>query len=433
MQGLLRFGEKYGNQRFEELLRLLGDPHRKFPVIHIAGTKGKGSTTSFAASVLRCAGYRTGSYLSPFVYDLRERIQIDGEMISKENFARWVSLIRPHVDHIFSTTDLGQITEFELKTAVAFCYFAEQNVDYAVVEVGLGGRLDATNVVPPPLVSVITNIGFDHVELLGNTLELIAAEKAGIVKTGSVCVTGIEGGPALSKVTEICAKRNVPLHQVQAGRDWAANNDSLMSISTPKRTISGLHLRMRGYFQYANAAAAIHAIDAANIPNVTNEDVRKGLETAYAPGRLEVVSESGPMVILDAAHNELAARVLTDALVKDFRASTRPVVMVIGMSHRHEPQELLQALLTNIHPKLLIATQPSFRPRPAEEIMNAARLLGVEHTEAVIDVPDAANRAIDAARAIDDSLVLITGSFFTIGDLPQAMWNNVPLQAETVS
>jgi folylpolyglutamate synthase/dihydropteroate synthase len=139
------------------------------------------------------------------------------------------------------------------------------------------------------------------------------------------------------------------------------------------------------------------------------------------------------MVILDAAHNELAARVLTDALVKDFRASTRPVVMVIGMSHRHEPQELLQALLTNIHPKLLIATQPSFRPRPAEEIMNAARLLGVEHTEAVIDVPDAANRAIDAARAIDDSLVLITGSFFTIGDLPQAMWNNVPLQAETVS
>jgi dihydrofolate synthase/folylpolyglutamate synthase len=424
MQGLLRFGEKYGNQRFEELLRRLGNPHRQFPALHIAGTKGKGSTTTFAASILRSAGYRTGSYLSPFVYDLLERIQIDGKMIATKDFARWVSLIKTHIDTIMTDTELGQITEFELKTAVAFCYFAEQKVDYAIVEVGIGGRLDATNVIPPPVVAVITNIGFDHVEILGDSLELIAAEKAGIIKTGTVCVTGINGGPALTRVAEICEERLVALNQVVAGRDWATSPDHSLSVQTNKRHLNGIHLSMRGQFQHANAALALHAIDDSAIPTIGDAAVRTGLETAFAPGRLEVVREAGPTIILDAAHNELAARVLVDSLIKDFRADQRPLYLVVGMSHRHEPAELLKELFAKLHPKLFIATEPSFRPRPAADLVAEAQRMGIDCSEMVKSVPEAARRALRASREVQDAWLLVTGSFYTIGDLPPAMWRS---------
>ena len=188
MGSLLQWGIKLDRNRFVELLRRLDNPHQKFEAVHVAGTNGKGSTTTFIASVLHHAGYKVGAYLSPYVFDVRERILLGGLMIEKDDFARWVSLIRPHIEAVANESDLGQTTEFELKTAVAFCFFAEQAVDFAVVEVGIGGRLDATNVIPPPLVSVITSIGWDHVPLLGNTLGEIATEKAGIIKQGDACL-----------------------------------------------------------------------------------------------------------------------------------------------------------------------------------------------------------------------------------------------------
>jgi len=422
MQGLLRFGEKYGNERFEELLRRLGSPHYQFPAIHIAGTKGKGSTTTFAASILRAAGFRTGHYLSPYVYDLRERIQVNGEMIPADDFARWVTTIRVPIERILEETDLGQVTEFELKTAVAFCYFAEQKVDYAVIEVGLGGRLDATNVIPPPLVSVITTIGYDHMELLGNTLELIAAEKAGIVKTGSTCVTGVEGGPALATIARICAERKVPLKQVVPGKDWVTAPDHTLGILTAKRQLTGLKLRMRGQLQHANAAVALHALDSSTIPGISDSAARLGLESAFAPGRMEVVHDSNPTVILDAAHNEIAALALTDSLIKDFRANERPLIFVIGMSQRHDPDDLLRAVLSQLQPVHVVVTEPSFRPRSAQDVLDAAKAHGVRGFEIAANPPTAALRAIAASRDYDDALIVVTGSFFTIGDLPPEMW-----------
>jgi dihydrofolate synthase/folylpolyglutamate synthase len=422
MQGRIRFGEKYGNERFEELLRRLHNPQNQFSAIHIAGTKGKGSTTTFAANILRTAGYRTGSYLSPYVYDLRERIQIDGEMIPKADFARWVATIRPHIEAIDSATDHGPITEFELKTAIAFCYFAEQQVDYAVVEVGLGGRLDATNVIPPPLVGVITNIGFDHVEILGNTLELIAAEKAGIIKTGSVCVTGIEDGPAYDTVEAICCQRDVPLIRVRPGQGWHTDIDHSLSITTASRQIFGLNLRLRGQFQHANAALAVATIDAAAIPRIDDHIVRLGLESAFAPGRLEIVQESSPTVILDSAHNELAARVLADSLVSDFRADDRPLILVVGMSHRHDPTELLQSLLNRLTPTAFVATEPMFRPHSAQAVADAATKLGIRNVAIAAPVPAAVRLAISKADGLQDAIVLVTGSFYTVGDIPPSMW-----------
>jgi dihydrofolate synthase / folylpolyglutamate synthase len=416
MQGLLRFGEKYGNDRFEALLSRLGDPHRQFDALHIAGTKGKGSTTTFAASVLRAAGYRTGSYLSPYVYDLRERIQINGEMISKDDFARWVTIIRPHMEAL-NGTEFGQTTEFELKTAVAFCYFAEQKVDYAVLEVGLGGRLDATNVIPMPLVSVITNIGYDHIEILGNTLEEIAGEKAGIIKPGGVCVTGIEGGPALTTVQDVCQKLGATLVCVVPGQQWRTEPDDSLSMQTPRRKLSGLNLRMRGRFQHANAAVALMAIDVAGVSGVSDMAAREGLEQAFAPGRMEVVRKENPTVILDAAHNELAAEVLSDSLVKDFRANDHPLIIVVGLSRRHEPADLLRSL-KGLRPMMLIATEPSFRPRPISDLVESAIALGFSNVKAADSVPAALTIAIRASRDFEKPLVLVTGSFFTVGDLP---------------
>ena len=305
LQGRLRIGVKLGNDRFLALLERLGNPQNHLRVIHIAGTKGKGSTTAMVASILSAAGYKVGAYLSPYVYDVRERVQINGEMISRSDFARWISAIQPHVEAL-ERTDLGATTEFELKTAVGLCYFAEQIVDFAVVEVGLGGRLDATNVISSPLVTVITNIGLDHTEILGETLGAIAAEKAGIIKPGIPCVTGVPvGGEAWEVIERICRERHAPLVSIQSPSDDLRS----LTLTTDRRTLNGVHLRLRGAFQAQNAAAALTAldcIDAEALPQVSNEAVRHGLETAWVPGRLQQVSEQ-PTVVVDVAHNEISA------------------------------------------------------------------------------------------------------------------------------
>jgi len=405
MQGRLRLGIKLGNERFLALLQRLGSPHEKLRVIHIAGTKGKGSTTAMAASILQAAGFKVGMYLSPYVYDVRERIQINGEMIPRTDFARWVTIIQPHVEAL-ERSEHGPTTEFELKTAVGLCWLAEQAVDYAVLEVGLGGRLDATNVIPKPLVTVITNIGLDHMELLGETLGEIAAEKAGIVKLGVPCVTGVPvGGEAWNVISRICAERNAPLIPV-----------------TAPLLLTDIHLRMRGAFQAWNAAAAVTALAAipsASRPLLTDESVKRGLESAWLPGRLEQVSDH-PTVVIDVAHNELSAQVLAESLQAQFGADTRRLFLVVGLSRHHDPALFLKPLAV-LKPFALIATAPAFRPRPASDIAAAARQCDMPNVQIVeTSVADAVRTALVQARPND--LVCLTGSFYTVGDVPPTLW-----------
>ncbi len=425
MQGRLRLGTKLGNERFLALLGRLGDPQERLRVVHIAGTKGKGSTTAMAASVLRAAGHTVGMYLSPYVYDVRERIQIGGEMISRADFARWVTIIRPHAEAL-EATELGPTTEFELKTAVGLCYFAERTVDYAVLEVGLGGRLDATNVVSRPLVTVITNIGMDHTELLGETLGEIAAEKAGIVKPGVPCITGVPiGGEAWDVIARICKERGAPLTAIAPPELGAGG----LVLTTPRRTLTGVHLELRGAFQAMNAATALAALDAVTedaLPPVPDEAARLGLETAWVPGRLEQV-RAHPTVVVDVAHNEMSARVLAEALREQYGADRRRLILVVGLSRHHDPAPFLAPLAAR-HPAGLIATQPALRPRPAREGAAGARRHGFLNVQTVESgVADAVQSAL--SQAGPDDLVCVTGSFYTVGDVPPAFWSDLSFDA----
>ena len=419
LNGRLRLGVKLGNERFLALLHRLGDPQERLRVVHVAGTKGKGSTTAMAARILQAAGYKVGQYLSPYVYDVRERIQVDGQMIPQEDFARLVTKIEPHVSAL-EDTDFGPTTEFELKTAIGLCWFAEQDVDYAVLEVGLGGRLDATNVVTRPLVTAITNIGLDHTELLGDTHGQIAREKAGIVKQGVPCVTGVPvGSEAWDVIAEVCRDKRAPLRAVTP-EDYFVQNGAL-TVRTPRRTLENVALRLRGAFQQANAAVAVAALDAISpdaLPPLSDDTIRRGLAAAYVPGRLEQIADR-PTVLIDVGHNELAAQALAAALRADFGAERRRLILIVGLSRQHPAGPFLEPLAA-LRPAALIATQPAFRPLGAAEVAVAARRWDISNVEVVPDAAEAARRAL--ALAGPDDLICLTGSFYTVGDVPPTLW-----------
>lgn len=400
---LHEFAPRTGRDRFRALLALLGNPQDRLRCLHVAGTNGKGSTVTFLASVLREAGYRVGSYLSPFVWDVRERWQINDEVIGREELLRQVNAIRPAIDAVAATAH-GKITEFEMKTAIAFRWFAEQNVDFAVIEVGIGGRMDSTNVIPPPLVSLITSIGLDHQSLLGDTRAKIAAEKAGIIKQGSLaCVTAVTDDEALSVIRKKAKFESVPL--IVAGDAEAAAMDALS-------------LSLHGDFQRRNAAcaaAALRVLRDAGAAQIEESVLRHGLEKATLPGRFQI-EEAAPGVplVLDVAHNADAARVLAQALRTTF-SPARKATLIVGMSKSHDPLPFLTELAPLT--RRVIATEPRFRPRPANLIAEAAETLRLPVTKSP-DVDASLKEATATVVQDGDGYVVVTGSFYTVGDIP---------------
>ncbi len=437
MEGLIRFGWKLGNGRFEALCARLGSPQDHYAIVHVAGTKGKGSTTALAAAVLQHAGYKVGSYFSPYVFDVRERVQVNGAMIPREDFARLVSLARPHIEAL-AQTELGQTTEFELKTLIGFLYFAEQKVDYACIEVGIGGRLDATNLVKPT-VTVITNIGLDHTQILGDTHALIAAEKAGILKRGAPCFTAVENAEALEVIERIASERAVPLTLIRQGdadaptRDaaqirWSSEkgageaispHQSKFRIATPHHLYTDLSMRMHGLYQRVNAACAVAAAEyalQANGHTLSPEAVRAALATTHLPGRMQEIGlPNGARLILDGAHNGIAAAALHGPITA-FREQHRiqRLLLVIGMVGGHDPTEVLAPFATEA--ARIYVCQPDWkRALPAEEIA-AAALRFTPNVEVIPNVAAAVQAAI--AEAAPDDMILVTGSFYTVGEVP---------------
>lgn len=412
--------DKFHLGRMVDLLERLGNPHQKYRIIHVAGTKGKGSTAAMIASSLQAAGYKTGFYTSPHLQEYTERIQVDGVEISKADFAALIDELKPQAAHV------EQITTFELTTALGFMYFAQQQVDVAVVEVGLGGRLDATNVVDP-LVSVITSLSYDHTAVLGNTLAEIAAEKAGIIKPGRPVVLAPQREEARLVVEKVSLERNAPLTQV--GRDllfapWAHSLAGQTLLVWPKEDQaqvdafieSGgmtdwhpvrLAIPLLGFHQVENAATAYTALLAtcAQGLNIPDAAIRDGFSNVRWPGRFEVLRRSPP-VIIDSAHNRDSALKLRLAL--DDYLPGQPVILIFGASEDKDVFGMFTELMPRIN--RVIATQ-SVHPRAmsAEQLVELAHQFG-RPAQALPTVEEALERALELASG--ETAVLITGSIF---------------------
>jgi dihydrofolate synthase/folylpolyglutamate synthase len=403
--------ENYDLRRMNRLLVLLGNPQQQFSAVHIAGTKGKGSTAAMVDAVLRVAGQRTGLYTSPHLHTFRERIQVSGEMIPESEVCRLLALFRPLIEQV------DGITTFEVMTGMAFAYFALEMIDWAVLEVGLGGRLDATNVVTPT-VSVITSISRDHTAVLGDTLAEIAAEKAGIIKPGVPVVSAPQSPEALAVIQAKCEENDAPLTLVGRDWSWTASPESgpgqHFHVSNSQNALDDLWLPLLGQPQLENATTAIAALDVLRKTGVALSDgqIRDGLARVRWPGRLETVLDV-PHVVVDSAHNGDSARKLIASLSASFEFER--LVIIVGASGDHLTPALLDALMSAAGRS--IATQAS-HPRAATPELVQRRASEVGYDMQLSDsVPHAVDLALASAQPGD--LICCTGSVFVAAEARQ--------------
>lgn len=405
--------EPFDLGRIERLLARLGDPHLTGRVFHVAGTKGKGSTAAMIASVLGAQGYRTGLFSSPHLHSFRERIRVNGQPILESDLVALLQKVRPLVEEMHRDGALGCITTFELTTLLAFLYFSEKEVDFQVIEVGLGGRLDATNVVRP-LVAVITSISLDHTSILGTTLWQIAMEKAGIIKPGTVVVTAPQEPEAEEVIRLACNERGARL--VMLGKDvcWLRQSASLEGqtflVRTPKADYR-LRIPLLGQFQCENAALAVSAIEEARSLGIeiSPRSTAQGLAKVSWPGRMHVLQHQ-PLLLADGAHNVHSAAVLRETIKQDL--PYHRCILVLGVSIDKDTAGIVREF--NPLADAVVATR-SRHPRSAPpEVI--AREFGFLEKESRIagDVPGAIETALELASP--DDLVLVTGSLFVVAE-----------------
>ncbi|WP_411830156.1 bifunctional folylpolyglutamate synthase/dihydrofolate synthase [Paenibacillus alba] len=417
-----KLGIKPGLQRMQLLMEKLGHPERRLKFIHVAGTNGKGSTCAYLSSVLQACGYDVGTFTSPYLEKYTNRMQVNGADIEDEVLLRLVNEMKPIVDEI-AETELGAPSMFEISTALAIMFFGKVAYpDYVVWETGLGGRLDSTNIVNP-VVTVITNVGHDHMDILGDTLDLVAAEKAGIIKAGVPVITAVGPEQGWHVIEETAKAKKATLYSLGHQFNYANVSSKLdhqsFDFSGPFRRIEGVPISLNGEHQLTNAAVAVMTLEVLRqyyACIVDDEDLFKGLQGTRWPGRLEMISNE-PRILLDGAHNPEGAASLAAALQSVY--SYRKLHLMMGMLSTKNHTGYLRHILPLVD--TLILTEPDFHKKgDASKLAELARDLLREMDRTVeIVVEHDWKQALEVltSRTEQDDLAVVSGTLYLISDV----------------
>jgi dihydrofolate synthase/folylpolyglutamate synthase len=407
LYGLEKFGMIFGLTQVERILEAIGNPHREVQAIHIGGTNGKGSTAAMMASILQKEGYRVGLYTSPHLIRFTERIKVNGNEIEKEEVAALAGWMRERIEE---AGIVPPFTFFDFTTAMALYYFQQRMVDMTVLEVGLGGRLDSTNVVDP-LLSIITNISKDHEAYLGKSILKIAGEKAGIIKKGRPLITAVTQPQILRLFSKVCRERGSLYFRVGKEFRYVWTEDEEFHYEGLHRKLWGLHLNLRGFHQIINATTALGAMEVLEDLGypVSTDAMVEGLREVDWPGRLEVVSFS-PKVVLDGAHNPAGALVLKESLKKEFQY--QHLVLLIGVMKDKDIESILH-LLAPLADHILLTKPNNDRAAPPALLKKVLGRNG-KRAEIIEDLKEAIERGLSITGQED--LLCITGSLYTVGE-----------------
>lgn len=407
------FGSNYGLERTNKLLEYLGNPERNLKLIHIAGTNGKGSTTSMITEILMGAGYKVGMYTSPFIEEFEERIQINRINIPKETLALLMDNIKEAVDKVIEE-GYNHPTEFEIITVLMLLYFKNENIDFGVIEVGLGGTLDSTNVITP-ILQVITSISFDHTNLLGNTLEEIAKEKTGIIKRGIPTVIYPQKEEALKVIKNKCLEMDSELYTINIDDlkfEGVVNKDKPYQLLKYKDK-EDILLPLLGEHQITNLNVAIKSIEVLNSKNITNlsiDSISKSIEKVIWKGRLEVLSNN-PFIIIDGAHNIQGIETLNKNIKKYFKYEN--LYLILGILADKDVEKMIK-IITPTAKKIYAVTPNSIRAELAEDLRSEI----IKYNKNCNAYEDYEQAYISAIKDSDkNDLILISGSLYMIGDM----------------
>ncbi len=414
----------YDLRRMDDLLARVGEPHLAPATVHVAGSKGKGSVAAMIASALTASDYRTGLFTSPHLHFVNERMRIDGQPVPDDELVHLVDRLRPEIEAVNDEAKHGRLTTFEILTALGFLHFATRAVDFQVIEVGLGGTLDATNVVRPE-VAVITSISLEHTDVLGDTIAEIATEKAGIVKPGCPAVVSPQVAEAATVIEAVCRRQGAELIRVAAAdsvgavtwRDPAHDADRQTFRVTGRRAAYELSIPLLGRYQLDNAAAAVAALEVLTPghPGITVDSIKAGLASVEWEGRLQVLNRR-PLLVVDGAHNADSARKLCQSLTEYF--DYRRAALIVGLSADKDLPAVVDELVPHFDD--FIVTR-SIHPRAMDTgpIVAEFARRGIEARETG-DISEALPLALGEAG--DSDLVCVTGSLFVVaGAIEQAV------------
>ena len=410
-----RFGPHRSLEPTQKYLELLGNPQNSFKTIHIGGTNGKGSTSAYIAAILEAAGYKVGLYTSPHLERFNERIKINGVEITDMDAARLLTESRRIFEKMVEYPEPMPLRFFDILTGVCFKYFEENRVDFGVIEVGLGGRLDATNAIMP-LVSVITNIGYEHVNILGPTLEDIAYEKAGIIKPDTPVVTGEKQKHIIDVFEKVAEEEGTELIQVEEYAEYERTNTSItgqvFNLETQRDEYTNLKTPLLGLHQITNAATAVTAIETLEQHGITipRQAIIKGIRNVYWPARLEVVHHK-PAVVLDCAKDAEATEAVRETIISDL--NDRRIIAVVSMSSDKNIEGMIENIAAFADEFIITKHSVTYRAAEPERLIVEITKYGKEY-KVVLDHDEAFREAYEMANP--DDMVLVIGSVYLAGD-----------------